>query len=193
MSKPILLDLGCGKDKFVSSQYKTIGIDIWIRSNADLIASCLSLPFKDGSIDRIYARHFFEHFAYEQLVAILGECSRVLKPSGGLEMIVPHYSCVTAFLDPTHRMFFAKRTFDKLTPFGFQPVEFQFHWFREPYRGNFPFVIRLMNKFINRYPNLERFFGLIGGAYEVRCVLEDRAELLDLQHTDGAKIAGSTW
>ncbi len=188
MKKPVQLDLGCGKDKQQSSKFKTFGIDVWPKSNADLRASCLKLPIRSGAVNAVYARHFFEHFCYEETVTLLGECFRVLTEGGRLEIIVPHYSCVTAFLDPTHRMFFTKRTFDKFTPFGFRPIEFRFHWFREPYEGRFPLIINLVNRFVNRHPNLERFFALIGGIYEVRCLLERNAAMVDPDHTDGAKI-----
>jgi ubiquinone/menaquinone biosynthesis C-methylase UbiE len=187
-SKPILIDLGCGKDKYQNPEYRVFGIDLWSKSDADVKASCLLLPIRDQSIDRIFARHFFEHFTYEQLKVILGECYRVLRKNGELEIIVPHYSCISAYQDPTHRLFFTKRTFYKFGPMGFKPKEFQFYWFREPYTGRFPFIIKLMNKLINRMSTLERFYSLIGGVYEMRCVLEKNPSMLDSEHTDGAKI-----
>jgi hypothetical protein len=95
------------------------------------------------------------------------------------------YLCLSG---PHPSALFYKRTFYKLGPMGFKTKEFEFYWFREPYTGRFPFIIKLMNKFINRINTLERFFGLIGGIYEIRCVLEKNPTMLDPEHTDGAKI-----
>jgi SAM-dependent methyltransferase len=188
--RPILIDLGCGKDKYQNPEYEVFGIDLWSKSDADLRASCFQLPIADRSVDRIFARHFFEHFTYEQLKIILSECFRILKDDGEMEIIVPHYSCISAYQDPTHRLFFTQRTFYKFGPFGFKPIHFTFHWFRRPYTGRFPIIINLMDKLINRLHAFERFFILIGGVYEMRCILKKDPTMLDTEHTDGAKILG---
>ena len=157
--RPILIDLGCGKDKYQNPEYEVFGIDLWSKS-------------------------------YEQLKIILSECFRILKDDGEMEIIVPHYSCISAYQDPTHRLFFTQRTFYKFGPFGFKPIHFTFHWFRRPYTGRFPIIINLMDKLINRLHAFERFFILIGGVYEMRCILKKDPTMLDTEHTDGAKILG---
>jgi SAM-dependent methyltransferase len=48
------------------------------------------LPFPDHSLDFIYAEHVFEHFSYRDLVALLGDCYRTLKPEGKLSFSVPN-------------------------------------------------------------------------------------------------------
>ncbi len=47
------------------------------------------LPFKDHSVDAIFAEHLFEHLTYEQGVALMRGCSRVLVPGGVLRIGVP--------------------------------------------------------------------------------------------------------
>jgi SAM-dependent methyltransferase len=47
------------------------------------------LPFEDGSVTYIYSSHTFEHFTYEQSLALTKECFRVLRPGGILRIVVP--------------------------------------------------------------------------------------------------------
>jgi prepilin-type processing-associated H-X9-DG protein len=47
------------------------------------------LPFPTGTVDGIYASHVLEHFYYREVTKILGECYRVLRPGGGLRVLVP--------------------------------------------------------------------------------------------------------
>ena len=66
--KPLLLDIGCGKNKLSRPGYKIIGIDIWENSDADLIIPANKLPFDNESVDVIHTRHFLEHFTYNETV-----------------------------------------------------------------------------------------------------------------------------
>src|SRR5579864_2422732 len=47
------------------------------------------LPFSDGSVDFIYSSHTFEHFTYDQSLALARECFRVLKLGGLIRIAVP--------------------------------------------------------------------------------------------------------
>lgn len=47
------------------------------------------LPFPAGSAEAVFAEHLFEHLTYEQGVALMGECARVLQPGGVLRIGVP--------------------------------------------------------------------------------------------------------
>ncbi|MDJ1184822.1 class I SAM-dependent methyltransferase [Roseofilum casamattae] len=49
----------------------------------------LGLPFPDQSIDFIYSEHVLEHFSYNDLLFLLEDCHRVLKPNGMFSMVVP--------------------------------------------------------------------------------------------------------
>lgn len=52
----------------------------------------LGLPFPDASIDFIYAEHVLEHFSYNDLINLIKDCSRVLKPNGVFSVAVPDAS-----------------------------------------------------------------------------------------------------
>ncbi len=47
------------------------------------------LPLPDNSVDFIYSSHFLEHLYRHEVVAILKECYRVLKPSGRIRVVLP--------------------------------------------------------------------------------------------------------
>ena len=47
------------------------------------------IPFPDSSVRCIYSSHTFEHFTYEESLAVARECHRVLRPGGVLRIVVP--------------------------------------------------------------------------------------------------------
>ena len=47
------------------------------------------LPFEDASMDFIFSEHFFEHLFYDESIALLKECRRILKPNGVIRTVVP--------------------------------------------------------------------------------------------------------
>src|SRR5258706_701623 len=47
------------------------------------------IPFFDASVLYIYSSHTFEHFTYDESLAVAKECFRVLQPGGILRIVVP--------------------------------------------------------------------------------------------------------
>jgi predicted SAM-dependent methyltransferase len=87
------------------------GTNGWISSDitkgADLYLDLLKpFPFPNNSIDKIYSSHVLEHFYSDQILMILKECYRVLKPKGWISACVPDASifikayCANKPLDP---------------------------------------------------------------------------------------------
>ncbi|HEX7026731.1 MAG TPA: methyltransferase domain-containing protein [Gammaproteobacteria bacterium] len=104
---PRVLDIGCGDTK---QQRFAIGVDKAHCAGVEVVSDLeLGLPFPDEHADQIYAIHFLEHV--HQLVGLMNEIHRVLKPDGVLHAIVPHHSHVNAIADPTHVRFFHPQTF----------------------------------------------------------------------------------
>ncbi|MGF1574634.1 MAG: methyltransferase domain-containing protein [Cyanophyceae cyanobacterium] len=66
-------------------------LDIQPGPNVDYVGNAVDLSqFADNSIQRIYSSHVLEHFSYQgELVAVLKEWYRVLKPMGSLFISVP--------------------------------------------------------------------------------------------------------
>jgi predicted SAM-dependent methyltransferase len=80
------LHLGCGP-KYLPGFLNIDGnlfnkIDIWLDVRN-------GLPFSSNSVDSVYSTHMFEHFYPDELKRLLQECARVLKPGGGVRLIVP--------------------------------------------------------------------------------------------------------
>lgn len=102
------LDLGCGSNK--KDDY--IGIDVHRYPDVDVVRDVDShgLPFDDSSVDEIRASHFLEHC--RNLIFVMNEMHRVLKPGGRLTAVVPIVEAGTgAFRDPTHVRYFNKDSF----------------------------------------------------------------------------------
>jgi predicted SAM-dependent methyltransferase len=89
------LHLGCGP-KYLSG---FINIDGNIFNKLDLWLDVRNgLPFASNSADSIYSTHMFEHFFSDELESLLLECMRVLKPGGGIRLIVPNLaSAISAY------------------------------------------------------------------------------------------------
>jgi predicted SAM-dependent methyltransferase len=68
------------------------------------------LPFAGESVHVVYSSHTFEHFTYEQSLALTKDCFRVLKPGGTLRIVVPDLGLIVRdyLTDPSplasHRM-----------------------------------------------------------------------------------------
>ena len=84
-SNPIKLDLGSGP---------TPGADGW--TTVDLTHGCdlrldisVPLPFGENEVAEIYASHVLEHFHYRDLIRILADWHRVLRPAGPIRVAVP--------------------------------------------------------------------------------------------------------
>ncbi len=81
-----IVNCGCG----MKYDKRMINVD-FVAPNDDIICCDLTkgLPFKDGEVDWVYSSHFMEHLSYDQAMSYLKECHRVLKPNGGVRIVVP--------------------------------------------------------------------------------------------------------
>jgi len=101
------LNLGCGNkpraDFYGVDQLDLPGVDIVAHLNQPFTA----LP--DNSVEAIYSRHTLEHVV--NLLPLMRELHRVVRPGGQIEIIVPHFSNPYGFSDPTHVRFFGLYSF----------------------------------------------------------------------------------
>lgn len=97
------LHLGCGP-KYLPG---FVNIDGNLFSKIDLWLDVRNgLPFGPNSIDSIYSTHMFEHFYADELGRLLQECVRVLKPGGGVRLIVPNLeSAIRAYSEGKNKWF----------------------------------------------------------------------------------------
>jgi SAM-dependent methyltransferase len=105
------LNLGCGNDikkGFVNlDSIKLGGVDVVHDLNK------FPWPFKDNSFDYIFTASTLEHL--DNLILTMEEIHRICNNKSKIEIIVPHFSSLGAYQDPTHKKFFSYYTFDYFT------------------------------------------------------------------------------
>ena len=118
-----VLDLGCGNNKHPGS----IGVDNNPATDADVICNLdrPPYPFRDSSFNEIRATHLVEHV--ENVIKLVEEVHRLLRPGGVLYIITPHYTDSSSFCDPTHR---------------WHLNSYSFYYFTEPRRFGFYSSVR---------------------------------------------------
>jgi predicted SAM-dependent methyltransferase len=85
------LHVGCG-DRFIPG---FAHIDIMDSPHIDHCCSIDKLhEFADNTVDLIYASHVLEHFGRHEVLDVLREWHRVLKPSAVLRLAVPDFAAV---------------------------------------------------------------------------------------------------
>jgi len=87
MSGEIFLALGCGKRNY-GKKFDHIDMDDFPHVISNNI---VKLPYEDNSVDLIYASHVLEYFDREDVIGVLKEWRRVLKPGGKLYLSVPDF------------------------------------------------------------------------------------------------------
>src|SRR5260370_38831538 len=154
------LHIGCRVHKMPGS----IGVDITALPGVDVVFDLdrEKLPFPDNRFETIYAHHVLEHI--RNLPDVLADLHRVCKPGAVIDIVVPYYTCVGAFGDPTHVRFFTYRT---LEHFAETEARERYTWFTTtrfkigPRRIGFGRLFRFMltELLANRRPNIyENFF-----------------------------------
>src|SRR5687767_14889884 len=83
------LHLGCGK-RYIPG---FVHIDAVEYPHIDHVTTIDTLSFlRDNSVDLIYTCHVLEHFKRKDVLRVLSEWYRVLRPSGVLRISVPDFA-----------------------------------------------------------------------------------------------------
>lgn len=102
-----VLDIGCGDTKQVPG---AIGLDGEAGPGVDCVADLeRRLPFADDRFDNIFAVHVLEHI--RDLLGLMRELHRILRPTGVLHVLAPHWREINAVADPTHCRYIDVQTF----------------------------------------------------------------------------------
>jgi SAM-dependent methyltransferase len=158
-----VLHIGCGMHKMPGA----IGLDITGLPGVDVVVDLERehIPFPDNTFEIVYAHHVLEHIS--RLTDVLTELHRVCRAGARIEVVVPYFTCVGAFGDPTHVRFFTYKTFEHFTDTKNKDL---YNWFSVTrftinYRRiGFGRLFRLLGVqwWANRWPNIyENFFAYI--------------------------------
>lgn len=165
-----VLELGCGPKRVVAH---AVGVDVNPRSGADVIHDLnrFPYPFESESFDWVVAEHVLEHL--DNVLAVVEEVHRLLKPGGRFVVEVPHFSSSEFFTDPTHRHAFSTRSFDYFVP-GSDLAVFRYSDATFAKRGvRLSGHSRHLQAFINRHQGTyERRFAFWYPAHTIRFDLE---------------------
>jgi SAM-dependent methyltransferase len=120
------LNLGCGTD----IRPGWVNLDVAPLPGVDVVHDLSQpLPFADASFGEILCKDVLEHV---ELIPVMRELHRVLRPGGRLRITAPHFSSAAAWVDPTHRTAFSIETFGFFAAEGAR--------FARPYYFDFQFA-----------------------------------------------------
>ncbi len=102
------LNLGCGKD--IKKDF--VNLDAIQLPGVDIVHDLNKFPwpFKDNEFEHVMATSVLEHL--NNLVKVIEELHRICKNNAIIDITVPHFSSLGAYIDPTHKNFFTYYTFD---------------------------------------------------------------------------------
>ena len=121
MSDKVLLNIGCGTKKLQGY----INVDAVPNSNVDIVANDLkAMPFDDNSADLVYMCHVLEHVKREDVILVIAEMWRILKPGGVLRVSVPGFDKLVNFYNNAGKCISSI----ELQLMGGQNHEYNFHY-----------------------------------------------------------------
>jgi len=110
------LHLGCG------THYRKgwLNVDLNNKCKVDKVVNLqeMPLPFRDNCFTHIYTAHTIEHIRGD-LLPLMIELWRILKPNGFLEIRVPHFSHYSSLDGFTHKQVFSINGFAAMTDLSF--------------------------------------------------------------------------
>lgn len=102
-----ILDIGCGRNKTEGA----IGLDHADLPGVDIVCNLNEpLPVENESFDIVVATQVLEHV--ENVIALVYEVHRVLKPGGLFIVHCPYFRSSWAWIDPTHIRAFTVNSLD---------------------------------------------------------------------------------
>ena len=127
--KKIKIDIGCGTNKIEGF----VGIDLDPKTNPDIVASALDLPFETNSVDEVYSAHLGEHFDPTEAQQFFNEIYRVLKKDSKATIKVDKDWSKSRLMgkDPTHKYRYTEKEILKmLDKFSEKQVKDKIYFFK---------------------------------------------------------------
>jgi len=107
----VKLNLGCGR-KYLDGYVNCDAVES-VKTDKVFDLNVTPYPFEPNSVDEVLMDNVLEHL--DDVVRVIEELHRVLRPGGRAVIIVPYGKSDWAFQDPTHRHFFTERSMDYFT------------------------------------------------------------------------------
>jgi len=110
-----ILDLGSGTKPYKREKAEIWHLDKFEFPHVEIVCDVENgLPFPSNYFDYVRASHLMEHL--NDVVKVINEIWRVLKPNGKLQILTPHYTNTDFWRDPTHKRPFMIQSFDHFDP-----------------------------------------------------------------------------
>ncbi|OGK09914.1 hypothetical protein A2767_01830 [Candidatus Roizmanbacteria bacterium RIFCSPHIGHO2_01_FULL_35_10] len=104
----IKINLGCGQKYlkgFINTELnKSVKADLYFNLNK------FPYPFRNSYATYILMDNVLEHL--DNVIKVMQEIHRILKPNGMVKIIVPYFKSDGAYQDPTHKHFFTEKSMD---------------------------------------------------------------------------------
>jgi len=156
------LNLGCGDD----IKEGWVNLDSSAIDGVEVVHDMeqLPLPFPDQVFEEVLCQDILEHLEY---IPVLRDIHRIMKKGASLTIRVPHFTSKNSYTDPTHKKFFAIRTFSFFTKdsikgrkyyfnFHFEKIGSQIITFEKSSR--LFFFNRLVSSVVNMSPRMQYLF-----------------------------------
>jgi SAM-dependent methyltransferase len=146
-----ILNLGCGRKRMADA----VNVDLVADAGTDVVHDLNQRPwpFAADRFDQVHAYDVIEHL--DDVVKTMEEIHRVCRSGALVCITVPHFSSANAFTDPTHRHYFASRSFHYVTgehEFSFY-TDARFRRRRSQILFHSSLVNKVVRRLANRYPN----------------------------------------
>ncbi len=153
-----VLHFGSGSKKLQGSTT----VDILNLPNVDVVhdLNVYPWPFEDNSQDFIFGHNVFEHL--KDIVSVMNEVHRILKPGGRVLITVPYFRSVDAFSDLTHKQFFTSQSMEHFIESGSTASNYQYtknkfkkigFWYGWPQPSSNP-AVQMFKTFIHKHPKI---------------------------------------
>lgn len=163
-----ILDVGCGKKKLLSKNDQVLGIDQVKLPGVDYVHDLNKLPWpvRKEYFDLIICNHVLEHL--DDVVGTMNEIWRIMKTGAVVRIKVPYHTSPGASTDPTHKHFFAYRSFDYFSNNGQFDFYTKFKFNIISNKIKFHKIFFIFEKIFNKFPRFyERFFRYLIPAEEL--------------------------